>query len=136
MFLRFVKQIADTTGANSDKHFDELGPGDPEKWHASFARYRTCEQCLACSGRTNQQHAAWNACAELGKFRWFLQEFDDFLQLLERFVHAGHVEECNAWAGRVRHTRLSLAERLHRIPAAAREPTHGKQRQTAKQEQG
>ena len=102
--------------------------------HACFAGDRTSKQGFACSWWANQQHATRNTCAKTGEFVGLLQEFDDFLKLLEWFVDAGHVHEGDACLPAVRHARLGLAEGLHWISTPTGEPPHEKQRECHEQE--
>jgi hypothetical protein len=114
-FVGFVEEMADTTRADSDEHFDEFGSRDPEKGHASFTGDCPRQQRFACSGRADQQHATRDAAAEFDELLGFLQDFDDFLEFLERFVDTSHVNERHARQGPVRDLCSGLTERLHRI---------------------
>ena len=39
MFLRLLKHVADTRGADTNEHLNEVRTGNSEKWNFSFARY-------------------------------------------------------------------------------------------------
>ena len=90
-----LKQIADAGGADADEHLHELGSAQAEKRHVRLAGHRAREQRLAGARRADQQHALRNPAAEIGVFLRVLEELDDLLQLVLRFVDAGHVGEAH-----------------------------------------
>ena len=93
LLLGLLEHVAHAGGADADEHFDEVGAAEAEKRHARLAGHRFGEQRLAGARRADQQHALGNAAAEHLVFLGRLQELDDFAQLLDGFVDAGHVFE-------------------------------------------
>src|SRR5688500_7159133 len=82
VLLALLEQIADTRGSDADEHLDKVGTTNGEKRYVGFAGDRTREERLTGPRRTHEQHAFRNPSAELLKLLRFLQEIDDFLELL------------------------------------------------------
>src|SRR3970282_672333 len=91
--LGLIEEVAYTGGADADEHLDELGAADREERHAGLPGDRAREQRLAGARRAQQEDAARDARAEGGELLGVLEELDDLLELLLRFVDAGHVGE-------------------------------------------
>src|SRR5271170_2632306 len=81
ILLTLFEQIAHAAGAHADEHFHEVRPGNREERHIRFAGNRPREQSLAGARRADEQHALWNASAELLEFLRIFQELDNLLQL-------------------------------------------------------
>ena len=94
--LALFEHVADTAGADTDEHFNEIGAGDGEERHIGFAGNGAGEQRLAGAGRANEQRALRNLAAQSAETARILQEVDDFLQFLAGFVDAGHVVKGHA----------------------------------------
>ena len=92
-FLGLFEHVADAACADADEHFDEVRTGDGEEGHARLAGDGAGEQGLAGAGRADQQRALGDLAAEPRELARVLQIFDDFLQLLARFVDPGDVGE-------------------------------------------
>ena len=90
-----LKEVADARGADADEHLDELRSAQAEERHVRLARHRAREQRLAGARGADEQHALGNAAAEVGVFLRVLEELDDLLQLLLRFVDAGDIGEAD-----------------------------------------
>src|SRR5262249_13882229 len=122
VLLALLEQIADARGADADEHLDEVRAADREERHVRLARHRARQQRLAGPGRPHQQHALGNASAELLELLRLLQELDDLLQLLLRFIDAGDVLERHLLLRARRELRLALAERQRLVAAALHLP--------------
>src|ERR1700681_1741653 len=91
ILFALLEKIANAAGAHTDKHFHEVGTGDGEKGNVRFAGDGACKQSLACSRRSDEQHALGNTAAKFLKFLWVFEELDNLLQLLFGFVGSGHI---------------------------------------------
>src|SRR5580704_2365164 len=91
ILLALFEKIANAAGAYADKHFYEVGTGNREKGDVSFAGDSACKQSLACSRRSDEQHALGNAAAQFLEFLRVFEELDNLLQLFLGFVGAGHI---------------------------------------------
>ena len=91
--LRVLEQLADAGRAHSDEHLHEVGSRQREERHARLARDRACEQRLAGSGRTREQHALRDACAHRREARRIDEEVADLGELLHRLRKARDVGE-------------------------------------------
>ena len=69
-----------------------------------------CEQCLARTRRTHEQHTLRQAAAQTAELLRVLQEFDDLLQFCLGLVRAGHVGERDLRRVTGQQPRLRLAE--------------------------
>ncbi len=94
--LGLLEHVADAGRADADEHFDEVGAGEAEERHARLAGDGLGQQRFAGARRTDQQHALGNAAAEDLIFFGRAQELDDFAQLFDGLVDAGHVFERDA----------------------------------------
>ena len=88
-----LKHVAHAAGADTDKHFDEIGPADGEKWDVSFAGDGAGEQRFASAGWPNEQHAFRNAAAEFLKLLRVAQKLDEFLHFVFGFFDSGDIAE-------------------------------------------
>ena len=68
--------------------------------HPGLAGHGPRQQRLAGSGRSDQQHTTWNACADRQILGWVAQEVDYLREISLRFIGAGHIGK--------RHLRLIL----------------------------
>ena len=91
--LGLLEHVADAGGADADEHFDEVGARQAEERHARLAGDRLGQQRLAGARRADQQHALGNAAAQDLVLFGRPEELDDFAQLFDRLVDAGHVLE-------------------------------------------
>src|SRR5690606_10604776 len=99
-------------------HFNEVGTRNGEERHIGLAGHRTGQKRLTGTRRADEQHTARNTTAEALELAGIAKEFDDFLEILLGFVHAGNVLE--------RHLALGFGQELgarlaksHRATAAA-----------------
>ena len=90
-FLALLKHVADTAGADADKHLDEIGTADREEWDISLAGDGAGEQCLAGAGRPDQKHAFGNAPPEFLKLLRITQKLDQLLHFILGFLDSGDV---------------------------------------------
>ena len=93
LLLGLLEHVADAGRADADEHLDEVGAAEAEERHARLAGDGLGEQRLAGARRADQQHALGNAAAEHLVLFGRLEELDDFAQLFDGFVDAGHVFE-------------------------------------------
>ncbi len=117
VLLALLEQIANAACADADEHLDEVRTRDAEERHIGFAGYRTCQQGLAGSRRSNQQHALGNAAAQLLELLRFAQELDDLLELFLGFIHAGDVFERHLLLLHGEQAGSALAERQRLVAA-------------------
>ena len=110
ILLGLFEHVADAACADADEHLDEVRAGNGEEGNVGFAGDRTRDQRLAGAGRTDQQHAARNPSAEPLILAGVAQEFDDLLQILLGFIHAGDVFEGHAAMRFGQHLGARLAE--------------------------
>ncbi len=121
--LCFLEKIANTSGANADKHLHEIGTGNAIERHASFAGDRFSQKGFTRSRRTNKKNAFWKSRAE---FAIFLRLFEIFNHLNHfRFFFIAPSNVCKADFGSVFATGGGFVE-IHRLSIGA---TH----RTAKQ---
>jgi len=106
---RLFEQVAHAGGADADEHLDEFRAADREERHARLAGHRARQQGLASARRSHQQHTLGRACAEPAIDLRLLEEVDDFLQFLLRFIDAGDVVEAGFHVGFDIDLRLALA---------------------------
>ena len=114
------EQVAHTTGANADDHFDELAGAHAEEGHVRLSSHRACQQCFTRTGWADQQDAPGHGSAQPGVLVGLFEKIDDFDQLLLGFVDASYVGE-----GDARNAGLSLVVALG---AAAAEAEHSSAR--------
>src|SRR5690606_4769038 len=93
VLFRLFKHVADTAGADADKHFNKVGTGNREKRHFGFASNGAGKKGFTRTRRTDQQSAFGDLTAKLCKAAGIFQKFDDFFQFFARFVNTGHVLE-------------------------------------------
>ncbi len=88
-----LEHVANAGRADADEHFDEVGARQAEERHARLAGDGLGQQRFAGARRADEQHALGNAAAEHLIFFGRLEKLDDFAQLFDGFVDAGHVFE-------------------------------------------
>ena len=93
ILLALLEKVANTAGADADKHFHEVRTGNGEERNVRFAGDGAREKSLTRAWRANQQNALGNAPAKFLKLLRVLQEFDDFLQLFLGFIGSGNIFE-------------------------------------------
>ena len=116
--LALFEQIANATGADADEHLHEVGARHREERTTGFTRDSAGKQCFARSRRTDQQRTLRQATAKLGELLRILQEFDDLLELVFRFVHAGDVLERHLFLRARRELGFALPKRQRLVAAA------------------
>ncbi len=116
--LGLVKKITHPAGAHAHKHLDELGTRDGKEGDPSFARYRLGHEGLARAGRTHQDDALGDTCAQGDEFLWFLEKLDDLCEFLFGLFDAGHIIKGDGWLFSGKHPRAALAEGYGLVPAA------------------
>src|SRR6476619_5788022 len=87
VFLSLFKQVANTAGAHTHEHLDEIRTGDREERYTRFTGDCARQQRLAGTGRADQQDALGNPSAELLELLRLPQKFDDLLQLFLGLFH-------------------------------------------------
>ena len=90
MLLGIFKEVPDSRSADAHEHLHEIRTGYGEKRHAGFSRHRLCDQRLAGTGRSDQNHALGNSGAEPDVFIRILQEIHDLHEVLLLFLKACH----------------------------------------------
>src|ERR1700738_2082636 len=93
ILLALLKQVPDPAGSDANKHLNEVRTGNGKERNIRFAGYRSRQQRLAGSWRSNQQHALGDTSAELLELLRLAQELDNLAELFLGLVHAGHVFE-------------------------------------------
>jgi hypothetical protein len=78
---RLFKEIANAGGADAGEYLDEFRTRYREKGDASFASDRTGKQCLARSGRPDEENAFGRSGADAPRRFWILEKGDKFLEL-------------------------------------------------------
>ena len=91
--LGLAEEIADAARADADEHLDEVRSRDREERHIGFPRDRAREQRLARAGRSEEQHALGDTCADGLEAARRSQERGDLAKLLDRLLGAGDVRE-------------------------------------------
>ena len=89
--LGLVEEVAHAGGAHADEHLDELGAADGEEGHAGLAGDGARQQCLARSGRADEQHALGYARSQRLELLARFEELHYLAQVLLGFFYAGHV---------------------------------------------
>src|SRR6185295_12090152 len=135
VLLALLEQVAHARRADADEHLDEVGAADREERHVRLARDRARQQRLAGSRWAHQQNALRDPSAELLELLRFLEELDDFLQLVFRFVDASDVLERDLLLRAGGQLRLALAER-ERFVAAALHLAHEEDPEADDEEEG
>jgi hypothetical protein len=133
VLLGLVEHVADTAGADTDEHFNEIRTGNREERHIGFAGDGAGEQCLTGAGRADEQHAAGNAAAETLEFLRIAQELDDFLEVAFGFVDTSDVIEGHAAMRFGQQLGLGLAK-THRAPRTTLHLAHQEQPDTNDQQ--
>ena len=77
--LRLLEEIASAGSTDANEHFDEFGTRYREEGDTSFASNRAGKQCLAGSGRADEENPFRSAGAEAAKGFWILEKGDGFL---------------------------------------------------------
>src|SRR3546814_9154852 len=91
-----LKHVTDAAGADADEHLDEVGARDSEEGDVGLTGDGAGEEGLAGAGAADEKGALGNFYAQPRELGRVLQELDDLLQLLARFVDAGDVLEGDA----------------------------------------
>ena len=110
MLLGLLEHVAHARGADTDKHFDEVGTGNREERHFRLAGDGLRQQGLAGTRRADHQNAARNTSAEFLEAGWIAQELDQFTDFFLGFVATRDVGEGDQIAVLVKQSRLALAE--------------------------
>ena len=124
--LRAVgEQVAHARRADADEHLHEVRAGDRDERHAGLTGDGAGDQRLAGARRTDEEHAARDARADLLELARVLQEVDDLLDLLLHRLVAGDVTEGRLRLLGVVHLGAALADvhdRAHLALGAAVHP--------------
>ena len=102
-----LEQITYTACANAHKHLHKVRTGDKEEGDTGFTGNGFCQQSLTGTGRTNQQSALGDLCADGGILLRIVEEIDDLLQRFLGFILSGHISEGDT--GFLFHVYLCLA---------------------------
>ena len=117
ILLALLEEVADAACADADEHLHEVRAGDREEGNIRFTGYRAGEQRLACTGRSDEQHALGDATAKALELLGLAEELDDLLQLFLGLVNTGDILECDLLLLHGEQARAALAE-AHRLVAA------------------
>src|SRR2546425_10173090 len=122
MLLALLEQVADAGCPDAYEHLNEIRAADREERHVRFGGDRARQQRFAGPRRSHQEHALWNASAQLLELLRLFEERNDLLQLLAGFVDARDVLKGHLLLRAGRQRGLALAEREHRGAAARHLP--------------
>ena len=122
--LGLIEQVAHAARADAHEHLDELRAGDAEEGHAGLTGDGARQQRLARAWRSDEEHAARDARAELVELLGVFEELDDFLQLSLSLVDTGHVLERDDRLVAQEHPRPALAEAEGLVIGALRLTEH------------
>jgi len=111
------EEIAHSGSADADEHFDEVGTADTEKRHPCFAGDGASQQSFTRPWRTHKKTTLGNSAAEFGKLFGVFQKGNDLLEIVLRFLHAGHIGKRYFVLVLGQQLRPALAER-HGLAAA------------------
>src|SRR3989338_2759827 len=81
VLFRTNEEIANTTGAHADEHFDEFRSRNREKRHTGFSRNRAREERLSRSGRPDKKNTFGNLCSPFDLFFFILYKIKHFNQI-------------------------------------------------------
>ena len=109
-FLALFEEIANSGGADTDEHLDEIGSRDREEGNIGLAGDGPGEQRLAGSRRTHEQHALGDLSAEPLELLRVLEKIDDLLELLLGLRDTGDILEGDLFLFRGEELGLGLAE--------------------------
>ena len=87
------EEVAHARCADPDEHLDELRPAQAEERDLGLSGDGSREQGLSGTRRADEEDAFGDAPANGRVLPRVLEEFDNFSQLVFRFVDAGHVSE-------------------------------------------
>ena len=60
ILLSVLEHVANTSGTDTDEHFNEVGTGNCEEGNFSFAGNSFGQKCFTGTRRADEQHAAGN----------------------------------------------------------------------------
>ncbi|MNM73974.1 hypothetical protein D3C81_857230 [compost metagenome] len=86
VFLGLFEHVANTAGADTDEHFDEVGTGDGEERNLGFTGNGLGQQSFTGTRWADHQHTTGNAAAQALELAWIAQELDQFANLFLGFV--------------------------------------------------
>ena len=119
--LACSEEVAHARCSHADKHLHEIGTRKTVEGDARLSRHRLGQQGLAGAGRADQQYPFGYLGSQGLELLRVLQELLDLLQLLDRFVQAGHVLESDLGMVPGGHLGAALAEG-HDLVAAPLHP--------------
>src|ERR1700722_2628250 len=79
IFLSLGKQVSDSAGTNTDKHFNEFRTGNAKERHISLTSNRSRQHSFAGTWWTDQQHTFRDTGSDTSKFFRKLQKLDYLL---------------------------------------------------------
>ncbi len=115
--LALLEEVAHAGGAHPHEHLHEVRAGDGEEGDVGLARDGAGQEGLARARGAHEQDALGNPSAQLLELLRLLQELDDLLQFLLRFLHSGHVLERDLALLGGEKAGLGLAEGHGLVPA-------------------
>ena len=86
-----LEQVAHSTGAAADEHFDEVRTRDRKDRHPGLASNGSGQQGLTCAGRAIEQHSLGDLCAQRAEPSGALQEVANLAEFFDRFVGARNI---------------------------------------------
>ena len=104
------EEVAHAGSAHAHEHFHEVGTGDGEEGHARLTSHSPGKECLAGSGRADEEHTLGDAAPETGKFPGIGKEIHDFGKFFLGFVHTRHVVERDLALLLIQHPRARAAK--------------------------
>src|SRR4051812_17052759 len=63
-----LKEVSNTRGSDTYKHFDKVTATDRKKWNISFSSNRFSNQSFSCTRGSHQKDTFWNSSTEFLKF--------------------------------------------------------------------
>jgi len=111
-----LEHVAHSRRSDTDKHLDKVGAANRIKRDVCFPRNSSRQQRLSRSGRAHHQNSLRYPCAYVAKTLRVFQKFNDFRNLLLRFVAARHVLKSHPILVGSKQARPALSE-AHRASA-------------------
>src|SRR5206468_7456909 len=107
--LPLLKHVADTARADAYEHFNKVRAADGKERNIRFTRDGARQERLTGAGRSDHQHALWNAATEFLKFFRVTQKLDELLHFVLCFLNTGDIAEWDFIFVTGEHARLRLA---------------------------
>ena len=110
IFLALFEKVADTAGADADKHLYKIRTRYRKERHTCLAGNGLCQERFSGSRRSDHQDALRDLAAEFLKLLRIFEKFDDLLQLFFRLFNAGNLLKGHAFLLVIEQLRLRFAK--------------------------